>query len=270
MPELPEVETTRRGLQEHLVGRVLRRVVVRQPQLRYPVPEGLEVAVAGCRVVALERRAKYLLIRLEGGPWLLLHLGMSGSLRRVVAGEPAGRHDHVDLCLDDGHALRLTDPRRFGCLLLGEGDPQAHRLLRHLGPEPLGAGFDGGYLHRVARGRRVAVKAFLMDAAVVVGVGNIYANEALFRAGIRPDRAAGRIARARYERLAGAVREVLEAALAVGGTTLRDFTDGAGQPGYFAVDLSVYGGSSCPSCAGALRQLRVAQRGTWFCPRCQR
>ncbi|MCG5540620.1 MULTISPECIES: bifunctional DNA-formamidopyrimidine glycosylase/DNA-(apurinic or apyrimidinic site) lyase [unclassified Halorhodospira] len=270
MPELPEVETTRRGLQEHLVGRVLRRVVVRQPQLRYPVPEGLEVAVAGCRVVALERRAKYLLIRLEGGPWLLLHLGMSGSLRLVAATDAPGRHDHVDLVLDDGRALRLTDPRRFGCLLLGEGDPEAHRLLSRLGPEPLGPAFDGAYLHRAARGRRVAVKAFLMDATVVVGVGNIYANEALFRAGIRPDRAAGRIARVRYERLAGAVREVLEAALAAGGTTLRDFTDGAGRPGYFAVDLSVYGGSSCPSCASALRQLRVAQRGTWFCPRCQR
>nr|WP_274519952.1 MULTISPECIES: bifunctional DNA-formamidopyrimidine glycosylase/DNA-(apurinic or apyrimidinic site) lyase [unclassified Halorhodospira] len=267
---MPEVETTRRGLQEHLVGRVLRRVVVRQPQLRYPVPEGLEVAVAGCRVVALERRAKYLLIRLEGGPWLLLHLGMSGSLRLVAATDAPGRHDHVDLVLDDGRALRLTDPRRFGCLLLGEGDPEAHRLLSRLGPEPLGPAFDGAYLHRAARGRRVAVKAFLMDATVVVGVGNIYANEALFRAGIRPDRAAGRIARVRYERLAGAVREVLEAALAAGGTTLRDFTDGAGRPGYFAVDLSVYGGSSCPSCASALRQLRVAQRGTWFCPRCQR
>ncbi|ABM63074.1 bifunctional DNA-formamidopyrimidine glycosylase/DNA-(apurinic or apyrimidinic site) lyase [Halorhodospira halophila] len=270
MPELPEVETTRRGLQVHLVGRTLQRVVVRQRQLRYPVPARVEAAVVGEEVVALERRAKYLLIRLGGGAWLLLHLGMSGSLRLVAETDAPGRHDHVDLVLNDGRAVRLTDPRRFGCLLLGDGDPQDHRLLRRLGPEPLGSAFDGAVLHRAARGRRVAVKALLMDATVVVGVGNIYANEALFRAGIRPDRAAGRIARARYDRLAGAVRAVLEAALAAGGTTLRDFTDGSGEPGYFAVNLSVYGASVCPVCGGALRQIRLAQRGTWFCPRCQR
>ncbi|MFP4147614.1 MAG: bifunctional DNA-formamidopyrimidine glycosylase/DNA-(apurinic or apyrimidinic site) lyase [Halorhodospira sp.] len=270
MPELPEVETTRRGLAPWVAGRQLNQVIVRQRRLRYPVPAGLEAAVAGELIVALERRGKYLLLRLASGAWLLLHLGMSGSLRRVGRAEPAGRHEHVDLVLDDGYAVRLKDPRRFGCLLLGAGDPQTHRLLRRLGTEPLGPAFDGDYLYRRADGRRAAVKAFLMDASVVVGVGNIYANEALFRAGIRPDRAAGRISRARYRCLATAVREVLEEALAAGGTTLRDFTDGAGRPGYFAVALSVYGGSQCPACKGTLRQLRVAQRGTWFCPRCQR
>ncbi|MFP4129533.1 MAG: bifunctional DNA-formamidopyrimidine glycosylase/DNA-(apurinic or apyrimidinic site) lyase [Halorhodospira sp.] len=270
MPELPEVEITRRGLEPHVVGRRLTGAVVRQRQLRYPVPEGLAEAVAGERVTALARRAKYLLVHLDSGAWLLLHLGMSGSLRVVDAGAPAQRHDHVDLVLDDGHAVRLTDPRRFGCLLRGTGEPHSHRLLRRLGPEPLGPGFGGDHLYRAARRRRIAVKAFLMDASVVVGVGNIYANEALYRAGIRPDRAAGRVSRARYRRLAAAVREVLEAALADGGTTLRDFTDSGGEPGRFAVALSVYGGSACPGCGAALRQVRVAQRGTWFCPRCQR
>ncbi len=269
MPELPEVETTRRGLAPLLTGRRLRGATVREPRLRYPVPAGLGEQVAGQAITALERRGKYLILRLEAD-WLLFHLGMSGSLRLAGAAEPAGRHDHVDLELDGGGRLRLTDPRRFGSLLLGAGDPAAHPRLRGLGPEPLGPAFDGDHLYRRARGRRLAVKAFLMDARTVVGVGNIYANEALFRAGIRPDRAAGRISRQRYRRLAAALRAVLEAAVAAGGTTLRDFTDGTGRPGYFALALTVYGGGACPGCGGALRRLRIAQRSTWLCPRCQR
>ncbi len=270
MPELPEVETTRRGLAEALVGRRLAGAVVRERRLRYPVPEGLAETVRGARIEALERRAKYLILRLDTGAWLLLHLGMSGHLRLVDAAAGAGRHDHVDLLLDGGRALRLTDPRRFGCLLAATGDPERHPLLCRLGVEPLGPEWSGARLYRATRGRRAAIKAVLMDAAVVVGVGNIYANEALHRAGIRPDRPAQRVGRARCTRLAAAVRAVLTDALAAGGTTLRDYADGTGEPGYFTPRLAVYGGGVCPACGRELRTVRIAQRSTWLCPRCQR
>ncbi len=269
MPELPEVETTRRGLAPWMEGRVLVGAEVREPRLRYPVPVDLDRRVAGSRIQALRRRGKYLIVALSSG-WLLVHLGMSGSLRLVPADRAPGDHDHIDLLLDSGQAARLTDPRRFGSVLWGEGDPLAHRLLARLGPEPLGEAFSGDLLYRRSRGRRAAVKAFLMDAGVVVGVGNIYANEALYRAGIRPDRPAGRVGLGRYRRLADAVREVLQEALEAGGTTLRDFTGGDGRPGYFAVTLAVYGGGACPGCQRTLRAVRLAQRSTWYCPGCQR
>lgn len=271
MPELPEVETTRRGIAPHITGRRITAVEVREPRLRWPVPADIHRRVAGQTVQAVVRRAKYLLLSLEQGS-LILHLGMSGSLRIVHDAASPGRHDHVDLLFEEGHRLRLTDPRRFGAVLWTGGAPAEHKLLASLGPEPLGEEFDGDYLFRRSRGRRVPVKAFLMDAKVVVGVGNIYANEALFLAGIRPDRPAGAISRARYGRLAEQVKQVLEAAIRQGGTTLRDFTDSEGRPGYFAQQLSVYGrgGLPCPACRTPLREVRLGQRSTVFCSRCQR
>lgn len=271
MPELPEVETTRRGLSPHLVGHTLNDVVVRQRQLRWPVPRAVG-QVVGHPLEALERRAKWLIFRTPPGA-LLMHLGMSGSMRVFLNTAPApGRHDHIDLVFDHRRLMRFNDPRRFGALLWAPGDPLAHPLLARLGPEPLADDFDGDWLWRQSRGRRAAVKAFIMDSGVVVGVGNIYAAEALFAAGIHPRRAAGRISRARYERLAGAIREVLTSAIKAGGTTLRDFSVADGSPGYFAQELAVYGrrGEPCPQCGRALRHEVIGQRGTVYCPRCQR
>ncbi len=270
MPELPEVETTRRGIEPHLLGHRVESVIVRDPRLRWPVPAELPEALRGQRIEAVERRAKYLLLRTHAGT-AILHLGMSGSLRVLPAGTPAERHDHVDLVLDSGQALRLHDPRRFGALLWTRDDPLQHPLLAHLGPEPLTAAFDGERLYRLSRGRRGPVKSFIMDNHIVVGLGNIYANEALFRAGIHPLRAAGRIGRERYDKLAEAARTVLTAAIAAGGTTLRDFTREDGKPGYFRIELQVYGhaGEPCPACGTALRQTVIGQRSSFYCPHCQ-
>lgn len=272
MPELPEVETTRRGIAPHLCGRELAGAVVRQPQLRWPVPVATIQQLAGRRIHDIDRRAKYLLLRTEPGT-ILIHLGMSGSLRVLDATTPPSAHDHVDLLLAGGQCLRLRDPRRFGCMLwLDASTDEQHPLLSGLGPEPLDPGFEGDYLYRRARGRRRAVKEFLMDGHIVVGVGNIYASEALFEAGIHPRRAAGRISRARYQRLAEAVRRVLQDAIAQGGTTLRDFTGAEGAPGYFRIALAAYGrgGLPCPRCDTPLRAIRQGQRATVYCPRCQR
>ncbi|RMG28944.1 MAG: bifunctional DNA-formamidopyrimidine glycosylase/DNA-(apurinic or apyrimidinic site) lyase [Gammaproteobacteria bacterium] len=270
MPELPEVETTRRGIAPHLEGKRLLGAVVRERRLRRPVPEGLDARIRGRRVAGVRRRGKYLILDLEDDGGLLVHLGMSGSLRLVPCHRPPGPHDHVDLRIAGGRCLRLTDPRRFG-LVLWAPDPDGHPLLRELGPEPLTADFTGAYLWRKSRGRRVAVKHFLMDGRVVAGVGNIYANEALFRAGIHPARPAGRISKARYARLAQALREVLAEAVDAGGTTLRDFTDSHGRPGYFRRALAVYHreGRPCPRCGTPIRSLRLGQRSTFYCPRCQ-
>lgn len=271
MPELPEVETTRRGIEPYLRGRRVARVEVREPRLRWRVPAALARELPGQRVLAVERRAKYLLLRCERGT-LILHLGMSGSLRILTQPRPAQAHDHVDLEFEPGLTLRLRDPRRFGAMLWTAADPMQHPLLRGLGPEPLGPQFSGALLHTRARGRSAPVKAFLLDGRTVAGLGNIYVAEALFRAGIHPARAAGRISAARYERLAAAIREVLAEAVAAGGTTLRDFTDSDGAPGYFALRLSVYGrdGARCRKCDGILRGARLGQRSTVYCPRCQR
>ncbi len=269
MPELPEVETSRRGIEPHVLGRTVRGVIVRDRRLRWPVPKELERTLTGQQVLAVRRRAKYLLFDFERGS-LILHLGMSGSLRIVSADTPPQAHDHVDLCFD-GQCLRLRDPRRFGALLWTTGDPLEHPRLRELGPEPLSETFDGDYLYRRARGRRLAIKSLLMTGSVVVGVGNIYANEALFLAGIRPDRASGRISRTRCERLAKAVKQVLSQAIAAGGTTLRDFIREDGQPGYFRHALQVYdrAGLPCPGCGADLQGKRIGQRATVFCAHCQ-
>lgn len=270
MPELPEVETVRRGLAPHLLGRRIQELRLRQPHLRWPVDPALPELLPGRILVALERRAKYLLLRLDQGN-LILHLGMSGSLRMLPAATLPGPHDHLDLVLDSGACLRLRDPRRFGACLWSPDDPLARPLLRNLGPEPLEPGFDGAYLHRLAQGRRLAVKNFIMDGRVVVGVGNIYANEALFQARIHPGRAAGDLSSHGYQRLAGAIRAVLETAIVQGGTSLRDFSQVDGQPGYFAQQLAVYGraGQACPACGKVLEEVRIGQRSSFFCRRCQ-
>ena len=270
MPELPEVETTRRGIAPHLVGQRIERLVARIPALRWPIPPTLGRTVRGREVHGVERRAKYLLLHTDAGA-VLLHLGMSGALRVLARGEPLRAHDHVDFELANGRLLRLNDPRRFGCVLWQRAGT-THALLAGLGPEPLGPAFDGAHLFRASRGRSAPIKHFLMDQRIVVGVGNIYAAEALFAAGIHPKRAAGRITLARYERLASGIRRILEHAISRGGTTLRDFLAPDGEPGYFEQELFVYdrAGEPCRVCGTTLRLADWGQRQTAYCPRCQR
>ncbi len=272
MPELPEVETTRRGVEPHVAGRRIVALEVHEPRLRWPVAANLPARVAGARVERAARRAKYLLFPLDTGATLILHLGMSGSLRVLAAGTPRRTHDHLDFVLDNGLALRFNDPRRFGSLHCAEGDPALHPLLRQLGPEPLEPGFDGERLWQASRGRRVAVKSLIMDSHVVVGVGNIYASEALFMAGIRPRRQARGLRRAEADRLATAIREVLAKAVRVGGTTLRDYVGADGNPGYFRQQLFVYerAGEPCRACGAPVRHAVLGQRSTYWCATCQR
>jgi formamidopyrimidine-DNA glycosylase len=274
VPELPEVETTRRGIAPHLIGRRVVGVTLRRPDLRWPIPREVSELLPGQRIDAVERRAKYLLLHTEIGS-ALLHLGMSGVLRVLPPDAPVGKHDHVDIALEPGttgaHVLRFTDPRRFGCLLW-QPPGETHELLANLGPEPLTDAFDGDLLWHLSRGRKAAVKLFLMDNAVVVGVGNIYASEALFAAGIDPRRAAGSVSRARYAKLAAEVKRILAWAIERGGTTLRDFLNPDGLPGYFFRELNVYGraGEPCRVCGTAIRQAVLGQRSTFWCPGCQR
>jgi formamidopyrimidine-DNA glycosylase len=271
MPELPEVETTRRGVAPRVIGRRVAKVTVYDHRLRWPVPDDLARKLRGRTIERVDRRSKYLLFRVGAGT-LLVHLGMTGSLRVHSEAPPRRLHDHVDLVLDDGTTLRYHDPRRFGAILWIPPGTDVHPLLRRLGPEPLEDGFDAEHLWRATRGRRVAIKLALMDNRLVVGVGNIYANEALFRAGIRPTTAAGRLSRPRLARLADAVRDVLTEAIAKGGSTLRDYVDSAGEPGYFQLTYNVYGrdGSPCRTCGTSIRQVRQGQRATYYCAQCQR
>jgi formamidopyrimidine-DNA glycosylase len=275
MPELPEVETTRRGIAPHVEGRRVERVVLRRADLRWPIPREVGELLPGQRIDTVERRAKYLLLHTGAGS-ALMHLGMSGMLRVLPPDAPLGAHDHVDIALAaeanrPARVLRFTDPRRFGCLLW-QPPGETHGLLAALGPEPLTDAFDGDLLWRLSRGRSAAVKLFLMDNAVVVGVGNIYASEALFAAGIDPRRAAGKVSRERYARLAAEVKRILAWAIERGGTTLRDFLNPDGAPGYFFRELNVYGrvGEPCRACGSAIRQVTLGQRSTFWCPRCQR
>ncbi|MDX1402913.1 MAG: bifunctional DNA-formamidopyrimidine glycosylase/DNA-(apurinic or apyrimidinic site) lyase [Woeseiaceae bacterium] len=270
MPELPEVETSRRGIAPWVLDREVREVVVRDRRLRWPVPGDIDRLLPGQVIQSLKRRAKYLLFETSAGT-AMLHLGMSGSLRIIDAHEPAGKHDHVDILFDSGKALRFRDPRRFGSLLWTD-NPQEHDLLRYLGPEPLSADFDGDYLKQKARGRRIRIKPFVMNSSVVVGVGNIYASEALFVAGIHPKRRADRISTGRMRDLALAIQTVLREAIAAGGTTLRDFHGGDGEPGYFRQKLEVYGrdGQPCRRCGQPLTVTVIGQRSTYYCKRCQK
>jgi formamidopyrimidine-DNA glycosylase len=270
MPELPEVETTRRGIAPSLQGRRIAGVIVRERRLRWPLPRGFARRLEGRLIAGVRRRAKYLLIDTDAGT-LIAHLGMSGSLRVLEKQAPVMAHDHVDIVLDSGRCLRFNDPRRFGSLHWVEGDPGRHPLIAALGPEPLDPGFDGDVLWRTARGRRVAIKPFIMDAHVVVGVGNIYASEALFRAGIRPGTQARRVSRKKMAALAGSIREVLSEAIDVGGTTLRDYVNPDGMPGYFRQKLFVYerAGEPCRRCRTPIRHSVMGQRSTYYCPSCQ-
>ncbi|NIV75211.1 MAG: bifunctional DNA-formamidopyrimidine glycosylase/DNA-(apurinic or apyrimidinic site) lyase [Gammaproteobacteria bacterium] len=271
MPELPEVETTRRGIAPLLTGRTVARVVTRNAALRWRVPRELGQELVGGVICGVRRRGKYLLIEATGCN-VLVHLGMSGSLRVAPASSAPSPHDHIDIVLEDGSCLRYCDPRRFGAFLLAGSEPDAHWLLRDLGPEPLGAAFTGEYLYRRSRGRRVAVKSYLMNARVVAGIGNIYASEALFEAGIHPMRAAGRVGRERYQRLAESIKSTLRRAIAAGGTSLRDFVGADGRPGYFSLSLRVYGreGEPCPVCRAPVARRSIGQRSSFLCPRCQR
>ncbi len=271
MPELPEVETTRRGLVPLVVGRRIATIDVYDPRLRWPVPADLGARSAGRVIESLDRRSKYLLFRL-GRATLLVHLGMTGSLRAFSQAPPRRRHDHVDIVLDSGVTLRYHDPRRFGAMLWLPDSGAAHPLLAKLGPEPFDAAFDAGYLWQATRRRGAAIKLALMDNHLVVGVGNIYANESLFRAGIRPATPANRLSRERLRRLVGEVRATLADAIAKGGSTLRDYVDSAGEPGYFQLDYFVYGrqGQPCRVCGTAIRLRRMGGRATSWCPRCQR
>jgi formamidopyrimidine-DNA glycosylase len=271
MPELPEVETTRRGIAPALIGRRVRMVVVRDRRLRWPVDTNLEAAITGQVVRRIERRAKYILIGFDKGT-LILHLGMSGSLRVLRADVPPQLHDHWDIQVDSGSVLRFHDPRRFGSAVWTESDPLEHKLLAKLAPEPLSEAFDAAYLFRATRKRTVAIKQFIMNSQVVVGVGNIYASEALFRARIAPRRAAHRITRAQAAALARAIKDVLAEAIEIGGTTLRDYVNADGIPGYFRQKLFVYerSGQSCRVCKKPVKQFMQGQRSTYWCAVCQR
>ncbi|MGL6072118.1 bifunctional DNA-formamidopyrimidine glycosylase/DNA-(apurinic or apyrimidinic site) lyase [Craterilacuibacter sp.] len=270
MPELPEVETTRRGIQNQLTGARISAIVVRNPALRWPVAPDLDAILRGQRILDVGRRAKYLLIECEQGT-LIIHLGMSGSLRFVTADTPIEKHDHIDLLLDNGHILRYRDPRRFGAVLWQYGPVLLHPLLTKLGPEPLSDAFDGSVLFDATRKRGSAIKLTIMDNHVVVGVGNIYANEALFHAGIAPTRSARSLTAEECGRLAAEIRTVLTRAIAAGGSTLRDFVDAIGKPGYFQQSYFVYGRSeqACLRCGSVIRQIRQGQRSSFFCPHCQ-
>lgn len=270
MPELPEVETTLRGIRPWLENQRVEAIVLRNRRLRWPVPDTV-LRAEGARITALRRRAKYLLLETDAGGDLMVHLGMSGSLRVITDDATPRTHDHFDLVTSQAK-IRYNDPRRFGALLWVEPPRENHPLLNRLGPEPLGPDFDGAWLHARSRGRRLAVKSFIMDAKVVVGVGNIYASEALFIAGIHPARAAGRISLQRYQALATAIRDVLSRSIAQGGTTLRDYVNSNGAPGYFALDLLTYGrtGEACFQCAAPIRHKVIGQRSSFYCVNCQR
>lgn len=271
MPELPEVETTLRGIEPHLAGQCVKDVVIRHPHLRWPVPKNLPQLLRGQAIRKLQRRAKYLLLEFDHGT-LILHLGMSGSLRILPAGTTDNKHDHFDLVLDNGKLMRLRDPRRFGAVLWHEGDIDQHPLLKDLGPEPLGKNFDAEHLYRATRKRSAAIKLVIMDNHVVVGVGNIYANEALFRAGIRPTLAAGKLSKPRCAKLVDTIKQTLSESIEQGGSTLRDFVNSDGKPGYFQQSYWVYGRAHepCRKCGTPIRQIKQGQRSSFYCPECQK
>jgi len=270
MPELPEVETTRRGLAPHLLGQRITAVHVHDARLRWPVAPTLAIDLQARQIRAVERRAKYLLLRLDHGT-LILHLGMSGSLRVLPQATARLTHDHIDMQLGSGQTLRFNDPRRFGSCLYTTAEPDLHPLLRALAPEPFDAAFDAAYLHRITRRRRVAIKTLLLNGRLVTGVGNIYASEALFRSRIRPRRQARSLTLAECRALVRAIRGVLGMAIKAGGTTLRDYVNVDGAPGYFRQKLFVYerAGLACRRCRTPIRQIAQGQRSTYYCPSCQ-
>lgn len=271
MPELPEVETTARGIRPHIQGLTIKNAAVRQHALRHPVPKNLNRLVKNQKVHAVTRRAKYVLIELDKGH-LMIHLGMTGNLRVLTEPPPPEKHDHVDIFFNDGRVLRYADPRRFGCVLHTKDHPEQHPLLAPLGPEPLSDDFCASVLHERSRGRKGAVKNFIMNGHIVVGVGNIYASESLFRAGILPQRQAGRVSLKKYELLHGHIRDVLAEAIEAGGTTLRDYTNPDGFSGYFSQQLDAYGreGEPCHRCDGIIKMKVIGQRSSFYCTGCQK
>jgi formamidopyrimidine-DNA glycosylase len=269
MPELPEVEVSRMGITPHVVGQTVTKIIVRNPKLRWPIPEEIQ-QIEGQVIQKVTRRAKYLLLHTDVG-YAIVHLGMSGSLRVLPASIPPEKHDHVDLVLSSGEVLRYNDPRRFGAWLWELPDLD-HKVLSQLGPEPLSDDFTAEYLQEKAKGKRTAVKQFIMDNKVVVGVGNIYANESLFSAGIHPKRAAGEVSAEKIAVFVDEIKLVLAFAIEQGGTTLKDFKNADGKPGYFAQELQVYGkgGKPCPRCDNPLSEMKIGQRATVFCSECQK
>jgi formamidopyrimidine-DNA glycosylase len=271
MPELPEVETTRRGIAAHILAERVIRIIVREPRLRWPVPSDLNKRISGQHVRKVDRRGKYLLLYTDRD-CLIIHLGMSGSLRVIKYNARPEKHDHVDIVFESGTILRYRDPRRFGSFHLAQGDPNNHKLLADLGPEPLSVDFTSDYLFQKSRGRKQVIKNFIMDSKLVVGVGNIYANEALYASGISPKRQAGRVSRANYDKLVPAIKTILTQAIKAGGTTLRDFVSGEGNPGYFSQDLKVYGRAEepCVQCDKPIKLVRLGQRSSYYCSYCQK
>lgn len=270
MPELPEVETTRRGIEPYLLNRSITQLAVYDKRLRWPIPDEVQI-LKGKTVTAVERRGKYLLLRVAQGT-AIIHLGMSGSLRVCTHKEPRRKHDHFEITVSTGELIRFHDPRRFGCLLWQAAGSPEHALLAKLGPEPLSDEFDATHLFNATRNRQVAIKNLIMNSQIVVGVGNIYASESLFTAGVRPGRAARRVTRKECERLVDTIKQVLQRSIEQGGTTLRDFVNSDGNPGYFAQSLSVYGreGEPCHQCSAPIKQRVLGQRSTFYCTRCQK
>ncbi len=271
MPELPEVETTCRGIAPHIIDRAITQVIIRETRLRWPLTPRLDKLLLQQHFHHVTRRGKYLLLYAEQG-CLLIHLGMSGNVRILSSTTPHLKHDHLDILFENNLCLRFNDPRRFGCVLWLTGDPLQHDLLKDLGPEPLSDDFTGAYLHEVSRRKKIATKLFIMNSHNVVGVGNIYANEALFLSGIKPQKPAGKVSLEAYEQLATQIKFVLERSIKMGGTTLRDFVGSDGKPGYFKQVLNVYdrAGLPCLKCQSLLKLSRLGQRQTVYCPRCQR
>lgn len=270
MPELPEVETTCKGIQPHIKNQKVVEIIVRQAKLRWQIPEEIQDMV-GQTIDSVERRGKYILLKVQKGT-TLIHLGMSGSLRILEAGTPHEKHDHVDIIFENNKLIRLRDPRRFGAVLWTTQNPLKHKLIRSLGPEPLSDDFNTNYLYQQSRNRTVSIKQFIMNGHVVVGVGNIYACESLFKAGISPKRSAGKISKTRYKNLVKIIKEVLAAAIEQGGTTLKDFVQAEGSPGYFQQQLNVYGraGEPCLVCSSVVKKITQGQRSTFHCAKCQR
>lgn len=270
MPELPEVETTCQGISSHITGNIITNVIVRESQLRWPIPANFAKAVTNLQINSVTRRGKYCLLNADNGT-VLLHLGMSGNLRIVNTNAPAKKHDHVDFIFKNDTVLRFNDQRKFGAVLWAEGDVMTHPLLKDLGPEPLTPDFNGEYLFFRSTQRKMPVKSFIMDGHIVVGVGNIYASESLFLAGISPTQATGSISLEAYQKLAATIKTVLQRAIAQGGTTLKDFVNAEGKPGYFSQSLAVYGrsGLPCYQCQSLIQQIKIGQRASYFCPVCQ-
>jgi formamidopyrimidine-DNA glycosylase len=271
MPELPEVETSRRGIEPHLRNRTITGITIRQHKLRWPIPKNLPSLAEGQKIRKVCRRAKYIYLKLDNGS-IIIHLGMSGSLRICTSKTVPEKHDHIDIAVSNKKILRLRDPRKFGCVLWTADDIEQHKLIKSLGPEPLDDTFTAEYLHSKAKKRSCSIKSFIMNSHIVVGVGNIYASESLFKAGINPKRKAGNISLARLEKLVAAIKTTLLDSIEQGGTTLKDFTSEDGQPGYFAQKLLVYGraGEPCTVCGNPIKQITQQARSTFYCPKCQR